>query len=104
MTALQDIIHKVDIIDSKGPLAREINALQFDSRKVEANDIFVAVKGTQVDGHRFIENCIAQGATVIVCEIIPKRLVPILLISMLPTVRSLWELWLPIFTAILHRN
>jgi UDP-N-acetylmuramoyl-L-alanyl-D-glutamate--2,6-diaminopimelate ligase len=76
MTALQDILNKVNIIDSKGSLSRAINSLQFDSRKVGKDDIFVAVKGTQVDGHRFIESCIEQGASVIVCEDYPESINP----------------------------
>jgi len=45
--------------------------LNFDSRKVKQGDVFVAVRGTQVDGHKFIEKAIKQGAKVIVCEELP---------------------------------
>lgn len=43
-----------------------VSGVVFDSRKVEQDSLFVAVKGTQVDGHEYIEQAIAQGATVIV--------------------------------------
>jgi len=44
-----------------------------DSRKVQAGDVFVAVRGTQVDGHDYIGAAIAQGAAAIVCEVVPKE-------------------------------
>jgi len=49
-----------------------IGAIQFDSRIVQPNDIFVAVKGFQADGHQFIEKAIQKGASVIVCETMPE--------------------------------
>lgn len=52
-----------------------IQAIYFDSRKVEANSLFVATRGTQVDGHLFIEKAIVSGAKVIVCEKLPKEIV-----------------------------
>ncbi|MDR2971659.1 MAG: UDP-N-acetylmuramoyl-L-alanyl-D-glutamate--2,6-diaminopimelate ligase [Bacteroidales bacterium] len=52
-----------------------ISNIQFDSRKVrEKNTLFVAQKGTQVDGHLFIEKAVAQGAAAVVCEILPKTI------------------------------
>jgi UDP-N-acetylmuramoyl-L-alanyl-D-glutamate--2,6-diaminopimelate ligase len=46
----------------------EIRAVQYDSRKVEQNDCFVAIAGGAVDGHQFIENAIGRGAKVVVME------------------------------------
>ncbi len=54
----------------------EIHAVQFDSRKVEPNDVFVAIKGTKSDGHDFIEKAISLGAIAIVCEIFPANIHP----------------------------
>ena len=45
-----------------------IHAVQYDSRKVERGDVFVAIRGTAVDGHRFIESAVRNGATVVVVE------------------------------------
>jgi UDP-N-acetylmuramoyl-L-alanyl-D-glutamate--2,6-diaminopimelate ligase len=45
-----------------------VNHVTFDSRKIEKGDLFVAVKGTQVDGHDFIDSAISKGAIAIVCE------------------------------------
>ena len=49
----------------------EIRSIQFDSRLVGEGDVFVATRGTAVDGHSFIEKAIAQGAVAIVCEELP---------------------------------
>lgn len=55
-----------------GSLSRPIAEVQFDSRKVKKNDVFVAVVGTQVDGHSFIPRVIEAGAAAIVCERLPS--------------------------------
>ena len=53
----------------------EIRALQYDSRKVETGDCFFAIRGTQSDGHDYIDKAIEQGAAAIVCEKMPEKLV-----------------------------
>ncbi|ESU29405.1 UDP-N-acetylmuramoylalanyl-D-glutamate--2,6- diaminopimelate ligase [Flavobacterium limnosediminis JC2902] len=49
--------------------------IEFDSRKIVSDDVFVAIKGTVSDGHDFIEKAINLGATVIVCETFPGLVV-----------------------------
>ena len=49
----------------------EISGIQSDSRKVEKGFLFVAVRGTTVDGHDYIQSAIGKGAAAIVCEEIP---------------------------------
>ena len=51
----------------------QIHQLVFDSRKVEKNDLFVAQKGVQVDGHLFIDKALNSGAIVVVCEDFPDK-------------------------------
>ncbi|HDR67775.1 MAG TPA: UDP-N-acetylmuramoyl-L-alanyl-D-glutamate--2,6-diaminopimelate ligase, partial [Bacteroidaceae bacterium] len=46
----------------------EINGLTFDSRNVQKDDLFIAVKGLTVDGHHFIDQAVENGASVVVCE------------------------------------
>ena len=75
MKILTDILYKVNPIEIIGNSDITISQIQFDSRKVGANDVFVAVNGTQVDGHKFIDSCIKAGAKVIVCEQIPEQLI-----------------------------
>jgi UDP-N-acetylmuramoyl-L-alanyl-D-glutamate--2,6-diaminopimelate ligase len=65
---LSDILKNIDLIRSAGTLDVEIANLCFDSRKVEKGDVFLALKGTQSDGHAYIAEVINKGAGVIVCE------------------------------------
>jgi UDP-N-acetylmuramoyl-L-alanyl-D-glutamate--2,6-diaminopimelate ligase len=68
MAFLKDILYKVSIRSVKGTPVTEVNNLQIDSRKVTQGSCFIAVKGTHTDGNSYINNAIANGATVIVCE------------------------------------
>ncbi len=68
MKLLKDILYKVSIQASSGDMNIPIEQVQFDSRKVGKGDLFVAVKGTQVDGHEYIHDAINQGASAIICQ------------------------------------
>nr|WP_239000268.1 UDP-N-acetylmuramoyl-L-alanyl-D-glutamate--2,6-diaminopimelate ligase [Hyunsoonleella ulvae] len=68
-------MYKVNINAVVGNTNIVINAIQFDSRKIVNKDVFVAVKGTLVDGHSYIDVAIKQGALVIICETLPTNLV-----------------------------
>jgi UDP-N-acetylmuramoyl-L-alanyl-D-glutamate--2,6-diaminopimelate ligase len=74
MAILQDILYKVSLVSVNGTLAREVAAIHFDSRADLKNAIFVAVKGTASDGHKFIDQSIQKGAIAIVCEQLPEKL------------------------------
>jgi UDP-N-acetylmuramoyl-L-alanyl-D-glutamate--2,6-diaminopimelate ligase len=74
MKLLKDILYKVSLISTKGDMEIAVNNLVFDSRKVTTGDLFVAMRGTQVDGHDFITTAIARGASCVVCEILPTSL------------------------------
>jgi len=70
---LQDILSRVTVEEHKGELNIPISGVNIDSRRIEKNHLFIAVKGTQVDGHSFIDKAISQGATaVLVCDPIPE--------------------------------
>ncbi len=73
MAALKDILYKVSLKSVSGNMETEVKALAFDSRKVEAGTAFVAVKGTQVDGHEFIGTAIEKGAVAVICEELPEQ-------------------------------
>ena len=68
MTTLAQLLHNVHILDTHGDLAVEVGAIRFDSRQVQPGDVFVAVKGAQVDGHQFIDIAIENGAAVIIAN------------------------------------
>jgi len=74
MRSLKNILKGVEVLELIGDDSVLINNLQFDSRIVEQNDMFIAVDGTQVDGHKFIDSCIEKGASVIVCQKIPANI------------------------------
>ncbi len=75
MRNINNILENIDVIEFHKGDSTDFNNIQFDSRKVSNKDIFVAVNGTQVDGHKFISNCIKQGATTIICEELPTGLI-----------------------------
>jgi UDP-N-acetylmuramoyl-L-alanyl-D-glutamate--2,6-diaminopimelate ligase len=62
----------VSIRETIGDTNLEVRSIEFDSRKVEKMSAFVAVKGSTVDGHEYIEKAIDLGATVIICEEYPE--------------------------------
>ena len=54
----------------------DITGVNIDSRKVKEGDMFIAMRGTQVDGHKYISTAEEQGAVAIVCETLPERINP----------------------------
>ena len=74
MNLLKDILYKVHIRSVHGSTTVEVNDLQIDSRLVKFGCCFIAIKGTGVDGHSFIQAAIEQGAVAIVCEKFPEHL------------------------------
>ena len=52
---------------------REITGIEIDSRLIKQGNLFIALRGTQVDGHNYIGKAIAKGATVVACETIPAE-------------------------------
>ena len=69
MKTLNDILINCDILSVKGEMSLAIDQIVFDSRKAVNGSLFVAIKGTQVDGHSFISNVIQQGCTAILSEV-----------------------------------
>lgn len=74
MKILKDILKSVNVIELIGSDKVSVTDIQFDSRNVNEGSMFVAVSGTQVDGHQFIAKTIASGTDVIVCEILPNEI------------------------------
>jgi UDP-N-acetylmuramoyl-L-alanyl-D-glutamate--2,6-diaminopimelate ligase len=73
MKLLQEICAGITDLSGLNKPEQEITALVFDSRKVVPGCLFFAVRGTVVDGHRFIEQAVASGAVAVVCEEIPEN-------------------------------
>ena len=74
MSILKDILYKVAIEAVKGSTDIAVNKMDFDSRKIESNDVFVAIRGSISNGHDFIEKAIQQGAVAIICDTFPENI------------------------------
>jgi len=72
---LKDILYKVGIEAVHGATDITISKIEFDSRKIELNDVFVAIRGTLSDGHDYIEKALSLGAVAIICEEFPSVIV-----------------------------
>ena len=75
MKLLKDILYKVRLKGVIGSTNASVAAVAFDSREVERNSLFIAIKGTASDGHDFIEGVIKKGAKAILCETMPDDIV-----------------------------
>lgn len=71
---LSDLIQNTLIKKSIGDIEIKVKNIQFDSRKVSVDSLFVATKGSATDGHDYIESAINQGAKAIICEAIPDKI------------------------------
>lgn len=74
MKHLSELIYKAGLEQVIGATERVIQNICFDSRQVVNNTLFVATRGTQVDGHEFIYESIEKGAIAIVCEELPTKI------------------------------
>ncbi len=72
MKLLSDILYKTRLEEIIGSTNLAISSVVFDSRLVKKDSLFIATKGTAVDGHRFIDKAIESGAVAIVCEELPE--------------------------------
>jgi UDP-N-acetylmuramoyl-L-alanyl-D-glutamate--2,6-diaminopimelate ligase len=70
---LKDILYKVSVETVIGDTAIKVNSIHFDSRLIAEGDVFIALKGVNVDGHDFIGKAIDKGAKVIVCQKLPEK-------------------------------
>jgi UDP-N-acetylmuramoyl-L-alanyl-D-glutamate--2,6-diaminopimelate ligase len=70
---LKDILYKVSIEAVSASTDVAINKIEFDSRKIQPNDVFVAIRGTISNGHDFIEKAIQLGAIAIICDTLPEN-------------------------------
>jgi UDP-N-acetylmuramoyl-L-alanyl-D-glutamate--2,6-diaminopimelate ligase len=71
---LKEILYKVAIEVVHGSTDVEVNNIHFDSRKIESNDAFVAIRGSVSNGHEFIDKAISLGASVVICDVLPDDL------------------------------
>ena len=70
---LSELLKYVTPISIKGDADVEITGVNIDSRRIEDGHLFVAIKGTQTDGHRFIPKALELGAKAVLCEDLPDE-------------------------------
>lgn len=74
MKQLQEILYKAGLLEVIGDTSMTVGELCSSTADVKAGDLFVAVRGTRVDGHDYIEKAIQSGASTIVCETMPTNM------------------------------
>ncbi|WP_294301056.1 UDP-N-acetylmuramoyl-L-alanyl-D-glutamate--2,6-diaminopimelate ligase [uncultured Chryseobacterium sp.] len=70
---LNELLKRIPVLEILGTDSPEVSGLVFDSRKVTENSLYIAMRGTVVDGHSFIAASVEKGATAIVCEEFPEH-------------------------------
>ena len=71
---LTELIGNIKPLNIVGGMETDICDVNIDSRQIGKGHLFVAIKGTQVDGHKFIDKAIEQGASAILCEDLPENI------------------------------
>ncbi|MDO1512010.1 UDP-N-acetylmuramoyl-L-alanyl-D-glutamate--2,6-diaminopimelate ligase [Maribacter confluentis] len=74
MKLLKDILYGVHLTAVSGTTSCDIASICFDSRQVKKNDVFVAIKGTLTDGHKYIDAVVKAGARAVICEELPDTM------------------------------
>ncbi|MBK8956260.1 MAG: UDP-N-acetylmuramoyl-L-alanyl-D-glutamate--2,6-diaminopimelate ligase [Saprospiraceae bacterium] len=75
MKNLADILSGISDFRSEGSLDKQVHGFTFDSRKVDEYTVFVAKKGSQLDGHHFISGAVAKGCSIIFCQQFPENII-----------------------------
>ena len=73
---LKELIPADGVVQMNADPELEITGISYDSRKTEAGDLFIAVRGFETDGHRYIGKAIEKGAAAVLCEEPPAESVP----------------------------
>lgn len=73
---IKELVKNIKITETKGDLTKEIKGICIDSRQAHDGYMFVAVKGTQTDGHQYIGKAIELGASTVLCEDLPNDIYP----------------------------
>ena len=69
---LNELLNNISLVALQGNDLTEINGVDIDSRKIKSGYLFVAIRGTQADGHLYIPKAIEQGAVAVMCEEMPE--------------------------------
>ena len=69
---LRELLAGLEVLSSTADMETEITGVSYDSRQVKPGDLFVALSGYTVDGHRFIPQAMAAGAAAVLCQVPPE--------------------------------
>ncbi len=86
---LADIVKKIDFNTVSGSVDISVSGISFDSRKTKPGDLFVALKGVQTDGHKFIENAVKNGAVAVLAENVENSDLPVTILKTSDTSKAL---------------
>ncbi|MBQ3073009.1 MAG: UDP-N-acetylmuramoyl-L-alanyl-D-glutamate--2,6-diaminopimelate ligase [Oscillospiraceae bacterium] len=78
---LSELLNQVQVLSQTAAPELEVGGVSCDSRRVKPGDIYVAVRGYQTDGHRYIPDAVQRGAIAVVCEEAPETQIPYVLVS-----------------------
>jgi len=78
---LGNLLENVEVIKTTASNDIEVSGVCFDTRKLQKGDLFVAIKGYDVDGHKYIKEAVRLGASCVVCEDAPEVAVPYAVVS-----------------------
>lgn len=70
---LKELVGKLNVLEVKGDMGRDICGVQIDSRQVTEGNLFMAVRGTVADGHNYIGKAVEKGAVAVLCEEMPAE-------------------------------
>ncbi len=71
---IDELLKGINVIETRGEISKDIKGVDIDSRQINKDYMFIAVKGTQTDGHKYISKAIELGASAILCENLPEEL------------------------------
>ena len=71
MIQLTELIQNIDDLEIFGSNQIAVNNVSNNSKKIKSGDIYIAIKGSNFDGHDFIDDAIKEGAVCIICEVYP---------------------------------
>ncbi len=94
---VKDLICGLEILEVRGDLEKEIKGISYDSRKIKKDELFVALRGSCLDGHNFIKDALQKGVAALVVESIPDEDLCVPIIKVKDSRRALSQLAINFF-------
>ena len=91
---LKKLLEKVDIIENQSDIEMNVSGICYDTRAMRRGELFVAIRGFETDGHKYIEAAVESGAICVICEETPKVSIPYIIVpdsrKALALISSVW--------------